>query len=52
MGIILDEFYEVKDQFVVLCWIEIVEWVVDFDDEDLIECEDMVVIIIVGGYIK
>lgn len=52
MGIIVDELCEVCNLFVVLCCIQIVDWVGDMDDEDLIECEDMVVIIILGGYIK
>ncbi|MGB7271432.1 MAG: DNA gyrase subunit A [Albidovulum sp.] len=52
MGIISDELREVRDAFAVPRRTEIVDWVGDMDDEDLIEREDMVVTITSGGYIK
>ena len=52
MEIISDELREVKEQFAVPRRTEIVEWEGDFDDEDLIEREDMVVTVTQGGYIK
>lgn len=52
MGLIFIEFMEVKEKFFVDCCIEIVDWFGDMDDEDLIECEDMVVMVMFGGYIK
>ncbi|MBZ0124652.1 MAG: DNA gyrase subunit A [Roseovarius sp.] len=52
MEIIADELSEVRDQFAVPRRTEIVEWEGDFDDEDLIEREDMVVTVTQGGYIK
>lgn len=50
--IVCIEMLEIKDEFVMLCWMEIVEGGVDFDEEDLIQWEDMVVIVFYGGYIK
>ncbi|MGB5869317.1 MAG: DNA gyrase subunit A [Albidovulum sp.] len=52
MGIISDELREVRDAFAVPRRTEIVDWVGDMEDEDLIEREDMVVTITSGGYIK
>ena len=52
MAIISDELREAKDLFAVPRRTEIVDWVGDMDDEDLIEREDMVVTITSGGYIK
>jgi DNA gyrase subunit A len=52
MGIISDELREVRNAFAVPRRTEIVDWVGDMEDEDLIEREDMVVTITSGGYIK
>ena len=52
MAIISDELTEVKTQFAIPRRTEIVDWVGDMEDEDLIEREDMVVTITSGGYIK
>jgi len=52
MAIISDELREIRAQFAVPRRTEIVDWVGDMDDEDLIEREDMVVTITSGGYIK
>jgi DNA gyrase subunit A len=52
MAIISDELREVRAAFAVPRRTEIVDWVGDMDDEDLIEREDMVVTITSGGYIK
>ncbi|HQU69376.1 MAG TPA: DNA gyrase subunit A [Albidovulum sp.] len=52
MAIISDELREVRELFAVPRRTEIVDWVGDMDDEDLIEREDMVVTITSGGYIK
>ena len=51
-GIISDELREVRDQFAVPRRTEIVEHAADFEDEDLIEREDMVVTVTHSGYIK
>jgi DNA gyrase subunit A len=50
--IIADELREVRDQFAVPRRTEIADWDGDFEDEDLIEREDMVVTVTQGGYIK
>ena len=52
MAIISTELREVRDAFAVPRRTEIVDWVGDAEDEDLIEREDMVVTITSGGYIK
>ncbi|MEC3860492.1 DNA gyrase subunit A [Mesobacterium sp. TK19101] len=52
LGIISDELKEVRDQFAVPRRTEIVDWVGDMEDEDLIEREDMVVTITQSGWIK
>ncbi|AMY69137.1 DNA gyrase subunit A [Frigidibacter mobilis] len=52
MAIISEELREVRTQFAVPRRTEIIDWVGDMDDEDLIEREDMVVTITSGGYIK
>lgn len=52
MSIISDELREVKEQFAVPRRSEIVEFQGDFEDEDLIEPEDMVITITNQGYIK
>ncbi len=52
MAIISDELREVKALFAVPRRTEIIDWVGDMEDEDLIEREDMVVTITSGGYIK
>ena len=52
MAIISDELREVREQFAVPRRSEIIDWVGDMEDEDLIEREDMVVTVTAGGYIK
>jgi len=52
MSIISDELRDVKDRFAVPRRTEIVEWIGDMEDEDLIEREDMVVTVTASGYIK
>lgn len=52
MAIIAGELNEVKELFAVPRRTEIVESLGEFDDEDLIEREDMVVTITNSGYIK
>jgi len=52
MGIISDELREVRELFAVPRRTEIVDYAADFDDEDLIEPEDMVVTVTMSGYIK
>ena len=52
MEIISNELIEVRKQFAVPRRTEIVEYVEGFEDEDLIEREDMVVTITNSGYIK
>ena len=52
MAIISTELREVRDAFAAPRRTEIVDWVGDAEDEDLIEREDMVVTITSGGYIK
>jgi DNA gyrase subunit A len=52
MAIIADELAEIKAQFAVPRRTEIVDWVGDMDDEDLIEREDMVVTVTASGWIK
>ncbi|WP_207186575.1 DNA gyrase subunit A [Rhodobaculum claviforme] len=52
MEIIAEELREVRDQFAIPRRTEIVDWVGDMDDEDLIEREDMVVTVTQSGYIK
>jgi len=52
MAIIASELNEVKELFAVPRRTEIVESLGEFDDEDLIEREDMVVTITNSGYIK
>ena len=51
-GIIRDELTEVRDKFATPRRSEIVEGGVDFDDEDLIAVEDMVVTVSNNGYVK
>ncbi|WP_341213148.1 DNA gyrase subunit A [uncultured Limimaricola sp.] len=52
LTIIREELQEVRDLFAVPRRTEIVDWVGDMEDEDLIEREDMVVTVTQGGYIK
>ncbi|MEM0976717.1 MAG: DNA gyrase subunit A [Pseudomonadota bacterium] len=52
MAIISDELNAVKEAYAVPRRTEIVEWVGDLEDEDLIEREDMVVTVTNAGYIK
>ncbi|WP_112322648.1 DNA gyrase subunit A [Oceanibium sediminis] len=52
MGIIAAELTEVKELFAVPRRTEITEAASDFEDEDLIEPEDMVVTVTHSGYIK
>ena len=52
MEIISNELSEVRRQFSVPCRTEIIEHIEGFEDEDLIEREDMVVTITNSGYIK
>jgi len=52
MQIISDELREVRDQFAVPRRTEIIDWAGDFEDEDLIEREEMVVTVTQGGYVK
>ncbi|MEM9013259.1 MAG: DNA gyrase subunit A [Pseudomonadota bacterium] len=52
LAIIADELSAVRERFAVPRRSEIVEDMGDFDDEDLIEPEDVVVTITHGGYIK
>ena len=52
MSIISDELRDVKNRFAVSRRTEIVEWIGDMEDEDLIEREDMVVTVTASGYIK
>ncbi|MCX7644820.1 MAG: DNA gyrase subunit A [Rhodobacteraceae bacterium] len=52
MAIIADELREVRAEFAVPRRTEIADWEGDLEDEDLIEREDMVVTITLGGYIK
>ena len=52
MAIISDELREVREAFAVPRRSEIVDYVGDMDDEDLIEQEDMVVTVTHSGYIK
>jgi len=50
--IVRDEMLEIKDEFATPRRTEIVEGGADFDDEDLIQREDMVVTVSHNGYIK
>ncbi|NNU80770.1 DNA gyrase subunit A [Halovulum dunhuangense] len=52
MAIISSELAEVRELFAVPRRTEIVEHAADFEDEDLIEPEDMVVTVTLSGYIK
>ena len=52
MEIISNELREVRALFAVPRRTEIVDWASDFEDEDLIEREEMVVTVTQGGYIK
>ncbi len=52
MAIISAELAEVREKFAVPRRTEIVEYAGDFEDEDLIEPEDMVVTVTHSGYIK
>ena len=52
LGIVSDELREAKEVFAVARRSEIVEYEGDFEDEDLIEREDMVVTVTHQGYIK
>lgn len=52
MQIIRDELSEIKENFATPRLSEIVEAEGDFDDEDLIQREDMVVTVSNGGYVK
>jgi len=52
LAIISEEMTAVKDEFAVPRRTEIVESLADFDDEDLIEPEDMVVTATHSGYVK
>ncbi len=52
MAIISDELREVREQFAVPRRTEIVDYAGEFEDEDLIEREDMVVTVTMSGYIK
>ena len=52
LTIISDELNAVKDEFAVPRRTEIIESLGDFDDEDLIEPEDMVVTATHSGYVK
>ncbi len=52
MAIISEELAEVKEQFAVPRRSEVVDYIGDMDDEDLIEREDMVVTVTNSGYIK
>ncbi|MFT4794200.1 MAG: DNA gyrase subunit A [Paracoccaceae bacterium] len=52
MAIIVEELKEVRAKFAVPRRSEIVDYVGDMDDEDLIEREDMVVTVTSRGYIK
>lgn len=52
MSIIANELREVRAEFATPRRSEIVEFAGDFDDEDLIEREDMVVTVTHSGYIK
>ncbi|MEQ8745421.1 DNA gyrase subunit A [Pyruvatibacter sp.] len=51
-GIIRDELQAVRDEFATPRRTEIAESLGDFEDEDLIQREDMVVTVSHGGYIK
>ncbi len=51
-AIIKDELAEVKDKFAVPRRSEFIEGGIDFDDEDLIAVEDMVVTVTSQGYVK
>ncbi|MBO6509739.1 MAG: DNA gyrase subunit A, partial [Roseibium sp.] len=50
--IVRDEMLEIKEEFATPRRTEIVEGGADFDEEDLIQREDMVVTVSHGGYIK
>lgn len=52
MGIIKDELIEVRDSFATPRRTDILDFVGDVDDEDLIQREDMVVTVSHAGYIK
>ncbi len=52
LTIIKDEFAEIREQFGTPRRTEIVEYISDVDDEDLIQREDMVVTVSHKGYIK
>ena len=52
ISIVRDELLEVKEEFATPRRTEIAEGDFDFEDEDLIAREDMVVIVSHGGYIK
>ncbi len=52
MAIISSELRDVKEQFAVPRRSEIMDYVGDMEDEDLIEQEDMVVTVTASGYIK
>ncbi len=51
-GIVKDELAAVRDQFATPRRTEILDWVSDVEDEDLIQREDMVVTVSHAGYIK
>ena len=52
LTIVKDEMMEVREQFATPRMTEITESLGDFEDEDLIQREDMVVTVTHGGYIK
>jgi DNA gyrase subunit A len=52
MGIVREELVAVKTEFAVKRRTEILDSDADFEDEDLIQREDMVVLVSHGGYIK
>ena len=52
MGIVRDELVEVRERFAVPRRTRIVEGEAEFEDEDLIPREDMVVTVTHGGYVK
>ncbi len=52
LGIVRDEMQEVRDAYATPRMTEITDSLGDFEDEDLIQREDMVVTVTHGGYIK
>ena len=52
MGIVRDELVEVRERFAIPRRTQIVEGEAEFEDEDLIPREDMVVTVTHGGYVK